>query len=120
FIVRDSGLPDPVVPDAKQHEISELPDELLVNLLGSRYCDTDLMADTAWSLFKDTPPGWPRVQAICDYVHNRLVFGYGYARPARLPPTLARARPAPPPKAHWGGAACPPPSPPSPSPSAAA
>src|ERR1051326_224981 len=81
--IRDSGLPDQVVFDAKQHEIAELPDELLVYLLGSRYCDTDLMADTAWSLFKNTPFGWARVQAICDYVHNRLVFGYGYARPTR-------------------------------------
>src|ERR1043166_4325452 len=53
FVISDSGLPDQVVPDAKQHEVAELPDELLVYLLGSRYCDTDLMADTAWSLFKD-------------------------------------------------------------------
>ena len=83
FTIADSGLPDPVVPDARQHEIAELPDEHLVYLLGSRYCDTDLMADTAWSLFKQTPPGWARVQAICDYVHKRLVFGYGYARPTR-------------------------------------
>src|ERR1700730_17690819 len=83
FIIADSGLPDPVVPNARQHDIAELPDDLLVYLLGSRYCDTDLMADTAWSLFKDTPPGWARVQAICDYVHDRLVFGYGYARPTR-------------------------------------
>src|SRR5262249_37751113 len=50
FVIADSGLPDTVVPDAGQHEIAELPDELLVYLLGSRYCDTDLMADTAWSL----------------------------------------------------------------------
>ena len=83
FVVADSGLPDPVVADAKQHDIADLPDDLLVYLLGSRYCDTDLMADTAWSLFKDTSPGWARVQAICDYVHDRLVFGYGYARPTR-------------------------------------
>jgi transglutaminase-like putative cysteine protease len=83
FVVADSGSPDPVAPEARQHEIADLPDDLLVYLLGSRYCDTDLMADTAWSLFKDTPAGWPRVQAICDYVHNRLVFGYGYARPTR-------------------------------------
>jgi transglutaminase-like putative cysteine protease len=83
FTIADSGQPDPVVPDARQHEIADLPDELLVYLLGSRYCDTDLMADTAWSLFKDTPPGWARVQAICDYVHNRLDFGYSHARSTR-------------------------------------
>ena len=83
FIIADSGQPDPVVPDAKQHDVADLPDDLLVYLLGSRYCDTDLMAATAWSLFKDTAPGWTRVQAICDYVHNHLVFGYGHARSTR-------------------------------------
>jgi transglutaminase-like putative cysteine protease len=79
FVVADSGLPDPVVPDARQHDIGELPDDLLVYLLGSRYCDTDLMADTAWSLFKDTRPGWTRVQAICDFVHRHIQFGYEFA-----------------------------------------
>ena len=82
-IILDSGEPDIVVPNAPQIPVQELPTETLVFLLGSRYCDTDLMADTAWSLFKDTPPGWPRVQAICDYVHSRLTFGYGYARSTR-------------------------------------
>jgi transglutaminase-like putative cysteine protease len=83
FVVADSGKPDPVVPDAPQAAVPDLPDDVLVYLLGSRYCDTDLMADTAWSLFKDTPLGWPRVQAICDYVHDRLTFGYGHARSTR-------------------------------------
>ena len=83
FIVLDSGEPDPVVPNAPQIPVQDLPTETLVFLLGSRYCDTDLMADTAWSLFKDTPPGWPRLQAICDYVHRRLTFGYGYASSTR-------------------------------------
>jgi transglutaminase-like putative cysteine protease len=83
FLVQDSGLPDIVVPEAIQHPVAELPDDVLVYLLGSRYCDTDLMGDTAWSLFKDTAPGWQRVQAICDYVHNRLTFGYGHARSTR-------------------------------------
>ena len=50
--------------------VEELPDEVLVYLLGSRYCDTDRLSDTAWSLFGGTPPGWARVQAICDYVHR--------------------------------------------------
>jgi transglutaminase-like putative cysteine protease len=63
--------------------VQDLPPETLIFLLGSRYCDTDLMADTAWSLFKDTPSGWARVQAICDYVHSRLTFGYGHARSTR-------------------------------------
>ncbi len=52
-------------------------------LLGSRYCETDLLSDTAWSLFGSVPPGWARVQAICDYVHRRITFGYEHARPTK-------------------------------------
>jgi transglutaminase-like putative cysteine protease len=80
-VVRDSGEPDPVVPAATQTPVERLPDEALVYLLASRYCETDRLMDVAWSVFAATPPGWARVQAICDYVHRRLEFGYGYARP---------------------------------------
>jgi transglutaminase-like putative cysteine protease len=82
-IVRDSGKPDPVVPSARQHEVQDLPDDTLVYLLGSRYCDTDRLSDTAWSLFGQAPPGWGRVQAICDFVHQHITFGYEHARPTR-------------------------------------
>lgn len=78
--VRDSGLPDPVVLSAAQHAVEDLPAETLVYLLGSRYCETDRLSDIAWRLFERTPTGWPRVQAICDYVHNHIRFGYEYAR----------------------------------------
>jgi transglutaminase-like putative cysteine protease len=54
-----------------------------VFLLGSRYCETDLLSPTAWQLFESTPPGWARVQAICDFVHERIVFDYQSARPTR-------------------------------------
>jgi transglutaminase-like putative cysteine protease len=83
FVIRDSGEPDPVVPDAEQHAVEDLPDDALVYLLGSRYCDTERLLDTAWSLFGDAPRGWGRVQAICDYVHDRITFGYEHARPTR-------------------------------------
>jgi transglutaminase-like putative cysteine protease len=63
--------------------IEQLPDECLVYLMGSRYCETDKLTDLAWSLFKDTRPGWERVQAICDYVHDRLTFGYHFAAPTK-------------------------------------
>jgi transglutaminase-like putative cysteine protease len=79
-VVADSGLPDPVVPDAIQHPIPDLPAECLVYLLGSRYCETDRMSETAWSLFGKGPEGWGRVQAICDYVHEHVKFGYEHAR----------------------------------------
>jgi transglutaminase-like putative cysteine protease len=52
----------------------------LVFLLGSRYCDTEKFSQTAWSLFGQTPSGWGRVQAICDFVHNHISFGYEHCR----------------------------------------
>jgi transglutaminase-like putative cysteine protease len=82
-MVRDSGEPDPVVPDAQQIPVQDLPDECILYLLPSRYCETDRLMTLAWQLFKDTAPGWPRVQAICDYVHNHLTFGYEFAAPTK-------------------------------------
>ena len=79
-LVRDTGRPDLVVPGARQTPVDELPDETLLFLLGSRYCETDLLSPTAWELFGQSPPGWTRVQAICDFVHQRIVFGYKHAR----------------------------------------
>jgi transglutaminase-like putative cysteine protease len=83
FIVNDTGLPDAVVPDAEQWAVEALPDDALIYLLGSRYCDTQKLADQAWSLFGPIPEGWPRAQAICGYVHDRIQFGYQHARDDR-------------------------------------
>ena len=83
FTVEDPGTPDVVAPDARQLPVEDLPDDVLVYLLGSRYCDTDRLSDTAWSLFGDAPRGWGRVQAICDYVHDRIAFGYRHASSTR-------------------------------------
>ena len=80
FLISDSGLPDEVAPDARQLDVAELPDDVLVYLLGSRYCDTQKLSDLAWSLFGNVTPGWQRVQAICDYAHQRISFGYHHAR----------------------------------------
>lgn len=82
-IFRDNGLPDPIAPDAWQHEVQDLPFETLVYLLGSRYCDTDLLSEEAWRLFENTPLGWARVQAICDYVHSTVSFDYMQANATR-------------------------------------
>ena len=79
-VVRDSGLPDPVFATAAQHAVEDLPTDTLVYLLGSRYCETDRLSDIAWRLFENTAPGWARVQAICDFVHHHIAFGYEYAR----------------------------------------
>jgi transglutaminase-like putative cysteine protease len=80
LIVKDSGVPDPQAPHAMQHPVEELPPDTLQFLLGSRYCEVDKLSDIAWNLFGQTPPGWARVAAICDWVHNHVTFGYQYAR----------------------------------------
>ena len=83
FVISDPGLPDIVDLAAVQHPVETLPDEVLVYLAGSRYCETQLLSPLAWLLFEGTAPGWARVQAIVDYVHNRIEFGYPHARPTR-------------------------------------
>jgi len=82
-VVNDTGESDPVNVSARQHPIQDLPGETLVFLLGSRYCETDLLSEVAWQLFGDTPAGWERVQAICDFVHRRIAFDYHHARPTK-------------------------------------
>ncbi len=79
-IVNDTGLPDEVDTMAVQHAVEDLPAETLVFLLGSRYCETDRLSEAAWALFGDIPSGWPRVKAICDFVHSHITFGYQHAR----------------------------------------
>jgi transglutaminase-like putative cysteine protease len=81
FMVQDSGEADIIAPQAEQHPLQVLPVEALVYLLGSRYCETDRLMNIAWSLFEHVPKGWALVQAICDYVHDRITFGYQHANP---------------------------------------
>ncbi len=82
-IVNDSGLVDVVAPDAEQVPVEQLPESTLVYLLGSRYCETDQLSDIAWQLFGSGPTGWGRVQAICDFVHDHIEFGYPHASRTR-------------------------------------
>ena len=83
FTIRDSGVQESLPWGARQALVNELPDAVLVYLLGSRYCDTDRLATEAWALFGKIEGGWPRVQAILDYVHDRIAFGYQFARADR-------------------------------------
>jgi transglutaminase-like putative cysteine protease len=82
-IVNDSGRPDPVDWAAEEHAVADLPHDTLVYLLGSRYCETDLLMGKAWSMFGNAPRGWRRVQAICDFVHSHIAFGYQHAAATR-------------------------------------
>jgi len=83
FDIADDGAVDVFAPGAVQVDPEDLPDAALVYLLGSRYCETDQLMQTAWSLFGDTPPGWARVQAVTDFVHRHIRFGYEHARATR-------------------------------------
>jgi transglutaminase-like putative cysteine protease len=83
-IVDDCGLVDLIVPHAPQAQVQDLPHEVLLYLLASRYCEVDSeLKDLAWTLFGRTRPGWPRVQAICDFVHRHIRFDYLKARANR-------------------------------------
>ena len=82
-VVRDSGLVDAFWPQARQIPVEHLPESTLVYLLGSRYCETDLLSELAWQTFGAGPTGWARVQAICDFAHQRISFGYEHARRTR-------------------------------------
>lgn len=79
-VIEDSGLPDPVAPDAPEIPLMELPPETLRFLLASRYCEVDLLSAVAFELFSNVPPGWSRVQAICDWVNTHVAFDYARAR----------------------------------------
>jgi transglutaminase-like putative cysteine protease len=82
-VIEDSGTPDPVAPHAREHPVGELPNEALIYLLNSRYCEVDRLSNIATELFGATAPGWGRVQAICDWVNTKVMFGYQHARPTR-------------------------------------
>ena len=82
-ILNDTGEADPIPVASQQHPVDELPEESIVFLLGSRYCETDRLAGVAWELFGAAPTGAARVQAICDYVHNHIAFNYQDARSTR-------------------------------------
>lgn len=82
-LIEDSGLPDPIAADARETPPQELPDDVLVFLLNSRYCEVDRLSAIAVELFGSAAPGWSRVQAICDWVHSKVTFNYAFARPTK-------------------------------------
>jgi transglutaminase-like putative cysteine protease len=82
-LIEDSGLPDPQVLEARELPIEQLPLEVLPYLMNSRYCEVDLLANTAVELFGDLPRGWTRVQAVCNWIHDKVTFGYRFANPVR-------------------------------------
>lgn len=82
-IIKDSGAPDVIDPSAAEIPVADLPDDTLMYLVGSRYCETDKLADFAWNQFGHIQGGWAKVQAITDYAHQQIQFGYQFARNTR-------------------------------------
>jgi transglutaminase-like putative cysteine protease len=78
-LIYDTGEPDPVASWAREVPVEYLPNDVLRYLLNSRYCELDRMSDLAAQLFGGLPRGWSRVQAVCDWVHNHVTFGYQFA-----------------------------------------
>ena len=82
-LIEDSGMPDPVSPEACQVPVEDLPPEALRYLLASRYCEVDRLLNDAGALFGNSRPGWARVQAVCDWVQTNVTFGYHFANPTK-------------------------------------
>jgi transglutaminase-like putative cysteine protease len=91
-VVELEGNPDPQSPSARQHAIPDLPDEILQYLIPSRYCDSDILTQEAWSLFAKTPEGWARVQAITTFVHQHVTFGYQFGRASKTASDVFREK----------------------------
>jgi transglutaminase-like putative cysteine protease len=82
-LLQDPGFADQVNYNARELPVQELPNHILSYLLNSRYCEVDRFSMIASELFGGVSPGWGRVQAICDWVHTKVSFGYQYARPTK-------------------------------------
>ena len=82
-VLEDSGEPDYRNLAAVQRRIQDLPYDAIEFLIASRYCEVDRMMELAWATFGAVTEGWPRVQAVCDYVHNHVRFDYSQARNTR-------------------------------------
>ena len=91
-IVEFDGRPNDAYPNAWQHTVQDLPDSTLHYLLASRYCESDLMAEFAWKQFGNGPTGWARVQAICNFVHHHITFGYQFGRPDKTANNVLREK----------------------------
>ncbi len=91
-LIEVSGEPDLVRPELPQQPVEELRPDLLPFLLSSRYCEVDKLTEVAWSLFGQTPAGWQRAQAICDWVHENVRFGYEFASPFKSASDTYRER----------------------------
>jgi transglutaminase-like putative cysteine protease len=90
--VEISAEPDDIEVTAVEHPVEDLPDDVLMYTLPSRFCLSDELSDEAWERFGGIAPGWGRVQAVCDWVHGTLNFAYGTSLPLTTAVDALRAR----------------------------
>jgi transglutaminase-like putative cysteine protease len=83
FVIADDGQLDVPAPDGPQTPVEDLPDDVLIYLLGSRYCETDRLMQVAWGQFGGMTSARDRIDAIVDFAHHQICFGYEYARADR-------------------------------------
>jgi transglutaminase-like putative cysteine protease len=91
-IILDSGRHEPTIEGAQLHRVEELPPDTIPFLLASRYCEVDILSQMAWDLFAKTPPTWERVQAVMDWAHDRIEFGYPYASSTKTAVSVCEER----------------------------
>jgi len=79
-MVSVSSLPDNYTQPGPPVQVCFLPPNVLRYPLPSRYCDSDKLLNFAWSQFGQVENGLPRVQAICNWVHNNIEYRFGAGR----------------------------------------
>ena len=77
YKARVARQPVPVESTAGEVAIADLPDELLHNLMPTRYCESDHLGRAAQKLFGAAPPGLARVQAVVDWIHANIEYQIG-------------------------------------------
>jgi transglutaminase-like putative cysteine protease len=82
-VIDDSGRAEAPIAGARLTPVHAMPPECWRFLLASRYCEVDRLCAIAWDLFGATPESWERVQAVVNWVHTNVVFGYQFARPTK-------------------------------------
>jgi transglutaminase-like putative cysteine protease len=81
YRARVERRPQPAEPHAAEVPIAALPDDVLHNLMPTRYCESDLLGSAAFKLFAGMPPGHARVQAITDWIHDNIEYRIGSSQP---------------------------------------
>ena len=81
YRARVRRTPEPIDRAAPEIAIAELPDDLLHNLMPTRYCESDHLGRAAQKMFGALAPGHARVQAIADWIHDHIDYQLGSSNP---------------------------------------